>query len=205
MHQVSSRNRQSKHFKNRFLLLTNFANATKQCLTNSHQNPDYKLSLQTHFLQFLSLKLPSKDLQLLQVQRRIFGPSRTTLFSHPRLLFQAPSQTQSPTVVIDTCDISVLPMNIIAPPDSSFLSTSFDSLISNATRSLDCSATPQASSSLNSQPVWPRQLRLITMTQLHAQSHYQLETLLLSHLKSESTIQSKKRHVSHRSKRDEKF
>ena len=90
------------------------------------------------------------------------------------------------------------------PPDSPFSSFSIESLISKAAELLNFSATPQASSKLDSQANFPRQLRSTTLLQRQAQPLHQLEKHLPSNLKSENTSQSKKKHSSHRSNDDKK-
>ena len=131
-------------------------------------------------------------------------PSRTTLCSPPQDLSEVPSQAQSPTVIIDTFDLSSFSKNMSVPPDSPFCSLSVESLISNAAESLHSSATPQASAKLDSQAVCPRQLRSPTSLQRHAQTLHQLKKHLPSNLKSENTSQSNKKHRSHKSKHDKK-
>ena len=75
-------------------------------------------------------------------------PSRSTLCSPPRGSSQVPLQAQPPVVKNDTFDLSSLPRNITAPPDSLFSSTLIDILIPNSADFLDRSATPQTSAEL---------------------------------------------------------
>ena len=96
-------------------------------------------------------------------------PSRTTLCSPPQGLSQISSQAQSPTVINDTFDLSSSSKNLSVPPDSLFSSLPIESLISNAAKDLERTATPQASANLDNQAVCPRQLRSTISLQRHAQ------------------------------------
>ena len=145
MNQVSPENQQPNRHKNRTPLFTNLVTVLKFCVIKFHQDLDPEVPLQPHFLQFLSTKLPSKNLLLLQTQKEhLLFPAEPPFVVHLNICLKFRRKDNLQRKLVTFLDLSSFSKDMSVPRDLLSPTLFNESPTSNPPESSDHSTSPRA-------------------------------------------------------------